>query len=126
MPSYPDLPGLPPDGLVPPDRQPTYLDLPGEELASEVNLCAEIVDRNVAVGRGDRPAITFADDGTVLTFGELQVRTQAVAGALVALGVEVGDRVGVRYPNRPDGIIAMLAAWRAGAAVVPVPPQARA
>lgn len=126
MPTYPRIPSLDPDGLVPPDDQPTYLELPGEDVASPVNLCGEIVDRHVAEGRGDRPAITFADDGTVLTFRDLQARTQAVAGALVALGVEVGDRVGVRYPNRPDGIVAMLAAWRAGAAVVPVPPQARA
>src|SRR5207247_9407982 len=48
------------------------------------------------------------------------------AGALVKAGLRPGDRVGVRSGNRPEATVAMLAVWRAGGVVVPVPPQARA
>jgi 2-aminobenzoate-CoA ligase len=126
MPSYPSLPTIRPEGLVPPDAQPTYLPLEGFTTPDELNLCAEIIDRHVEKGWGDRPAIFFSDEKRTLSFADVQARTQELAGVLRSLGLEVGDRVGVRFPNRPEGIIAMLAAWRAGAAVVPVPPQARA
>lgn len=126
MPIYPDLHTIPSDGLVPPERQPTYLELEGDPTGAELNLCYEMVDRFVEMGWGGRPAIFFADEKLTITFAELQQRTQALAGALRSLGLEVGDRVGVRFPNRPEGVIAMLAVWRAGGAVLPVPPQARA
>jgi 2-aminobenzoate-CoA ligase len=126
MPTYPPLPTLRADGLVPPELQPTYLPLDGVDVPDALNLCHEMVDRFVDMGWSKRPAILFSDERRVITFGELQMRTQELAGGLRSLGVDVGDRVAVRFPNRPEGIIAVLAAWRAGAAVIPVPPQARA
>lgn len=126
MPTYPDLKSIRPEGLVPLEAQPTYLPLPGVEYGETVNISAELVDRHVAAGRADDIAIFFADEGTTFTFGELEAQSQALAGVLIALGLETGDRVGIRFPNRPEATIAMLAVWRAGGAVLPVPPQARA
>lgn len=126
MPTYPELPNLPGPGLVPPERQPTYLDLPGVDLPEEVNLCQEMVDRFVLEGRGDRPAVVFWDEGTTITYAGLLEQVAAFAGGLRDRGLEVGDRVGIRYRNRPEAIVAMLAVWRLGGAVLPVPAQARA
>jgi len=43
------------------------------------------------------------------------------AAALVALGVEKGERVALHLPNCPQFVIAQLGAWKAGA-VVPLNP----
>jgi 2-aminobenzoate-CoA ligase len=123
---YPTLETLNADGLVPAEMQPAYLELDGATAPDPMNLCAEIVDRHVGLGWAERPAIFFSDDTQTITFGQLQAQTQALAGGLISLGLKMGDRVGVRFPNRPEGVIAMLAVWRAGGAVLPVPPQARA
>ncbi|MFF9641704.1 non-ribosomal peptide synthetase [Kitasatospora aureofaciens] len=68
----------------------------------------------------DRAAVHGAD-GT-LTFAELGERTARLAGALRALGIGRGDRVGVSVPRGTDWVVAPLAVWRAGAAYVPLDP----
>lgn len=61
------------------------------------------------------------DDGSVsLSYPELAARAELGARQLVARGVEPGDAVGVLGPNRPEWIVAAFAAWRAGAALVPI------
>ncbi|MDH5590662.1 MAG: AMP-dependent synthetase, partial [Gemmatimonadota bacterium] len=37
-------------------------------------------------------------DGTVVTYGEVESRTEALAAALADLGVETGDRVALLLP----------------------------
>ncbi|MGA4837508.1 non-ribosomal peptide synthetase [Streptomyces sp. G45] len=68
----------------------------------------------------DRVAI-HAPDGS-LTFAELSERTARLAGRLRALGVGRGDRVGVSARRGTHWAVAPLAAWRAGAAYVPLDP----
>ena len=126
MVSYPELETIDARLLVPPEKQPAYLTLGGAMAPDMMNLSAEIIDRRCDMGWGDRPAIFFADERRTITFGELRAHTQSLAGALKALGLRTGERVAVRFPNRPEGIVAMFAAWYAGGAVLPVPPQARA
>lgn len=72
----------------------------------------------------DRPALVFGDE--VISYGQLEVLTDRLAGWLDARGVRPGDRVGVQLPNCPQFVVAMLAVLRAGAVHVPVNPMFRA
>lgn len=84
-----------------------------------VNTCWNAVDRHVAAGRGDQPAIIHDSPITgtksSLTYAELQDRVARLAGALRARGVEKGDRVVIYMPMVPEALIAMLACARIGA-----------
>jgi malonyl-CoA/methylmalonyl-CoA synthetase len=55
-----------------------------------------------------------------LTYGELFARSGQAANALVNLGVQPGDRVAVQIDKSPDMIVLALAAFRAGAALLPL------
>jgi len=72
----------------------------------------------------DAPALHF-DPGPdapteTHTFGELDARSDALAGALGDLGIEVGDRVGVMAPQRPETLLAHVACWKRGAVTIPL------
>ncbi|HEY1617053.1 MAG TPA: non-ribosomal peptide synthetase [Streptosporangiaceae bacterium] len=58
-----------------------------------------------------------------LSFAALDAETARLAGELAALGVARGDRVGVCLPRGARLVVALLAAWRAGAAYVPLDPR---
>ncbi|WP_051927162.1 AMP-binding protein, partial [Streptomyces durhamensis] len=55
-------------------------------------------------------------------FGELEERANRLARHLRGLGVDAGSVVGVCLDRGPGVLVAMLAAWKAGAAYVPVDP----
>ncbi|MEY2882381.1 MAG: hypothetical protein RL490_105, partial [Pseudomonadota bacterium] len=81
-----------------------------------LNAAANCLDRHPA----DRIAIVWeADDpatpSRTLTYGELLAETCRMANALVALGVEKGDRVTIYMPMIPEAAVAMLACARIGA-----------
>jgi malonyl-CoA/methylmalonyl-CoA synthetase len=59
-------------------------------------------------------------DGASLTYGQLFERSGRAAHALVALGVEPGDRVAVQIDKSPDMIVILLACLRAGAVLLPL------
>jgi propionyl-CoA synthetase len=84
-----------------------------------VNTCHNALDRHVAGGRSDQPALIYDSPvtGTVrmLTFRELLDNVAGFAGALSRLGVSKGDRVIIYMPMIPEAAIAMLAAARIGA-----------
>ena len=67
---------------------------------------------------GDRPAVVDGDRR--LSYAELAARARDFAGALVASGVEAGDRVALWAPNSPEWIVAVLGLSQAGAVLVPV------
>ena len=77
------------------------------------------LDRHVAAGRGDQPALVWdsATTGAVraLTYAALRDETARFAGALAALGVGRGDRVLIYMPMVPEAVVAMLACARLGA-----------
>lgn len=58
-------------------------------------------------------------DGEQLSYGEAEERSAHLARGLVALGAGKGTHVGVLHPNSPAFVVAMLAAARIGAVVVP-------
>jgi long-chain acyl-CoA synthetase len=69
----------------------------------------------------DAVAIHYRD--TALTHRELDGLSGAFAAALVDRGVTRGDRVALYLQNVPEFVIAVLAAWKAGAIAVPVNPM---
>ncbi|MDO0917222.1 amino acid adenylation domain-containing protein [Streptomyces sp. DT2A-34] len=68
----------------------------------------------------DAPAVLHGD--TTLTFAELGARADRLAAALTARGAGPESVVAVALPRRPDLVTALLAALKAGAAVMPVDP----
>jgi propionyl-CoA synthetase len=84
-----------------------------------LNTCHNALDRHVAAGRGDQPALIWDSPmaGRVerFTYRDLRDRTARVAGALAALGVTRGDRVVIYMPMVPEAVMSMLACARLGA-----------
>jgi propionyl-CoA synthetase len=84
-----------------------------------LNTCYNAVDRHVAAGRGDQPAIIHdspvTGTKTVITYAELQEQVARFAGALRAQGVTKGDRVIIYMPMVPEAAVAMLGCARIGA-----------
>ncbi|WCD85589.1 Long-chain-fatty-acid--CoA ligase [Streptomyces xanthophaeus] len=58
-----------------------------------------------------------------ITYAEAEALSDSVAAHLAAQGVRRGDRVAVMLQNTPHFVLAVLAAWKAGAVVVPVNPM---
>ncbi len=72
----------------------------------------------------EHPQRTFlVTGGRSLTFGQVDEQAQAMAAALAELGIEAGDRIAIVMPNRPEWVVALLAAARLGATVVPLNPR---
>ena len=65
-------------------------------------------------------AEALVDDGVRWSFGELAEQVYRVAGAIIASGIEKGDRVAVWAPNGRQFVTAALGAVTAGAVLVPV------
>jgi len=84
-----------------------------------LNVAYNALDRHVDEGRGESVALRYdsAMTGTkkAYTYTELRDRVAEVAGALVSLGVEPGDRVLLYLPMTPEAVLAMLACARIGA-----------
>ncbi len=103
------------DRVFDPAQGPYGRWFPGARLNTSYNC----LDRHVAAGRGDQPALIWdsAMEGRVETFtyAGLRDRVAKVAGALAALGVRAGDRVVIYMPMVPEAAIAMLACARLGA-----------
>ncbi|WP_413754855.1 non-ribosomal peptide synthetase [Streptomyces sp. MMBL 11-3] len=74
-----------------------------------------------AAATPDRPAVRFR--GADVTFAQLADRVTALASALRERGVRRGDHVGVCLERGVDLVTALLAAWSAGAAYVPLDPR---
>ena len=84
-----------------------------------LNTAYNALDRHVASGRADQPALVFdsamTGAGRTYTYRELRDASAAFAGGLRKLGVGKGDRVIVFMPMIPEALIAMLACARLGA-----------
>ncbi|WP_018658596.1 non-ribosomal peptide synthetase, partial [Actinomadura flavalba] len=74
--------------------------------------------RRQVASRPDATAV-LADDGTALSYAELDARVRAFAGAL---GNAPGDRVALVLPRSVHRVVAVLGVLRAGAVCVPVDP----
>ena len=82
------------------------------------NLSFNALDRHVAGGRGDAPALIALDERggrRSLTYTELLSEVERVAAGLRGLGIGKGDRLTVYMPTSVEAIVAMLATVRIGA-----------
>ncbi len=84
-----------------------------------VNTCYNALDRHVAAGRADQPALIYDSPVTQtirrFTYRELLDEVSRFAGVLTGQGVGRGDRVVVYMPMVPEAAVAMLACARIGA-----------
>ena len=74
------------------------------------------------IAAGDPCAIALEAPCGPLSYGELNRRADELAGALRHAGVSPGALVAVCLPRSHQQIAALLAAWRAGAAYLPLDP----
>jgi 4-hydroxybenzoate-CoA ligase len=82
------------------------------------NAVAELLDRNVAGGRGDK--VAFIDRRRRLTYRELQADSCRVANLLMKLGVRREQRVAMIMLDTVEFPMVFLGAMRAGAVPVPL------
>jgi propionyl-CoA synthetase len=84
-----------------------------------LNTCYNALDRHVAAGRAEQPALIYDSPVTgqcrTYTYRELCDEVARFAGVLVRYGVRKGDRVVIYMPMVPETAIAMLACARIGA-----------
>ena len=76
-----------------------------------------VFQRAVAL-RPDAEAVVGPDGR--MTYSQLNAHVEKVAAGLHRLGLAAGERVGVLLGNRPEFVIAVLAALRLGAIAVPI------
>jgi propionyl-CoA synthetase len=83
------------------------------------NTCYNAIDRHVARGRADQPAIIYdspvTNEKRVVTYAELLREVKTLAAVLQDFGVEKGDRVILYMPMVPEALFAMYACARIGA-----------
>jgi len=79
----------------------------------------DVVNETVRL-RPEHTALIFK--GTRMSYAQLEQLSDAFGNALVAQGVQKGDRVALLLPNSPQAIIGQLGAWKAGAIVAPLNP----
>ena len=118
------------DNLPPPDELPeVFFDLPELRYAARMNCAAELLDKMVAAGHGDRPAIHSLIDGRKYscTYRQLLVRANQIAHVLVAdLKLVPGNRVLLRGPNNPMMAACWFGVIKAGCIAVATMPLLRA
>ena len=98
-------------------------DLPDLKYPARLNACRELLDRNLEANRGLRPAIIH--HGQAISYDKLFHSVETLAGSLFDLGLVPGDRVLLRFQNRPELIIGWLAVLRIGGIVVATMPLLR-
>jgi 2-aminobenzoate-CoA ligase len=114
------------DHLPPPDQWPDLVfDLPSLQYPPRLNCVAELLDRQVAQGRGARSAVLGEHLGW--TYAELQRQVDRIAHVLRAdMGLVPGNRVLLRGANCPMMAASILAVFKAGLVAVPTMPLLRA
>ncbi len=70
-------------------------------------------------------ACVFCDTGVRWTWAQLRDEADRLAGALLSLGFERGDRLGIWSPNRSEWILAQYATARVGVVLVNINPAYR-
>jgi fatty-acyl-CoA synthase len=81
--------------------------------------------RRMAERHADRDALVVCHQDVRLTYGELDAAVDTVARALMALGLEHGDRLGIWAPNRAEWVLAQFASARIGVILVNINPAYR-
>jgi acyl-CoA synthetase (AMP-forming)/AMP-acid ligase II len=85
-------------------------------MAPDALTVGEVLRQQVRA-RGEHPLLVC--DAERLSYAEADRRSARLARGLIGLGAGKGTHVGVLFPNGPAWIVAMLAAARIGAVVIP-------
>ena len=114
------------DNLPPHAQWPQFLlDRPEFHYPARLNCTVELLDRNIARGRGEHPAIVTPAE--TLTYRELAERVNRIANVLVSRrGLVPGNRVLLRSANTAWMVAAYFAVLKAGGVVVATMPLLRA
>jgi 2-aminobenzoate-CoA ligase len=114
---------IPADYLPPKEYQPQriYKLKEFESYPDPLNSTEELLDKQVAAGKGDRRAVLIGD--RVLTYKQLLGASNKIGNALKKLGVEEADRVMLRSPNVPPALFTNFGALKIGAVMVPTSPM---
>ncbi|MEU8395434.1 amino acid adenylation domain-containing protein [Nonomuraea sp. NPDC048892] len=103
-------------------RNDTAMPYPGRGIHHLVTEQATRSPEAIAV-EGTVEGVVEGDDGTSLTYAELESRANDLAAGLRTLGVGGESRVAVCVPRQPDLIAALLAVLKAGGCFVPLDPE---
>ncbi len=118
------------DNLPPRKQWPELVfERPELQYPPRLNCAVELLDRMVAAGHGERPAIWAPVDGRAVacTYRQLLTRANRIARALSEdLGLVPGNRVLLRGPNNPMMAACWLGIVKAGGIVVATMPLLRA
>ncbi len=109
-----------PEGYLPPkELWPTRsYDLPEyRSYPQKLNSTEELLDKQVAAGKGDRVAILFEDKK--IPYKALLGMVNKLGTSLRALGIEEADRVALRAPNIPPALVANFAVLKIGGIFLP-------
>ena len=105
------------------DARPSY-----EKGPQPTALLVETIGANLArtvAEHPDRPALISRHQGVRLSYSELDAEVDRIARALIAAGLERGDRLGLWSPNRAEWALIQYATARLGVILVNVNPAYR-
>ncbi|MCH7345140.1 AMP-binding protein [Pelomonas sp. CA6] len=118
------------DHLPPPEQWPDLVfELPELQFPERLNCAAELLDRWVAQGQGERPCVQGLHLGEWVcwSYAELQAQANRIAHVLVReMGVQPGNRVLLRGANSPMMAACWFAVMKVGAIAVATMPLLRA
>ena len=96
---------------------------------SNVPLRAETIGQmwaSIVAAHGDRAALVSRHQEIRWTYAEMDGQVERCARALIAEGVQKGDRVGIWAPNVAEWVVVQFATARIGAILVNINPSYRA
>src|SRR5215470_5822392 len=82
------------------------------EIPRDYNAAHDLIERNLAVGRGDK--IAYIDDAGEYTYAELAERVNRAGSALRGLGLEMEDRVMLCHLDTIEWPVVFLGAIKSG------------
>jgi 2-aminobenzoate-CoA ligase len=97
--------------------------LPELQYADTLNVADQLLGPQLKRSGGRHAAILYRQE--TISYASLARLALSLAAELARRGLRPGDRVALRVPNRPDFVIAWLAAQWLGAIVVSIPPLYR-
>ena len=114
------------DNLPPPDQMPDFLlDNPMFRYPERMNCAAELLDKPLTKGWGNRPCLTTNRESW--SYAHLKAQVDRIAHVLIDdLGLVPGNRVLLRSANNPMMVACWFAVAKAGGIVVATMPLLRA
>src|SRR5436853_1883013 len=94
------------------------LTMPGVIVPDQFNAAAAFLDRNLAEGHGAKTAIYY--DGQAYTYAQVAELANRVGNALLDLGLDMEQRVGLLLLDSPQFAAAFFGAIKIGAVPIPM------